>query len=51
MDIYEPIHQIGMWGETFKSNGNPHTSASVIVEVDNKLENEVQILEILFFAW
>ena len=51
MDIYEPIHQIGMWGETFKSNGNPHTSASVIVEVDNKIENKVQLLEILFFAW
>ncbi|XWS41503.1 hypothetical protein CRYUN_Cryun17cG0087300 [Craigia yunnanensis] len=40
MGIYEPIHQIGMWGENFKSNGNPNTSASVIVEVDNKLENE-----------
>ncbi|XP_022741548.1 transcription factor TGA1-like isoform X2 [Durio zibethinus] len=38
MGIYEPIHQIGMWGENFKSNGNP--SASVIFEVDNKLENE-----------
>ena len=51
MDIYEPIHQIGMWGENFKSNGNPNTSASVIVEVDNKIENKVQLLEILFFAW
>ncbi|KAK6258945.1 hypothetical protein SCA6_013419 [Theobroma cacao] len=40
MGIYEPIHQIGMWGENFKSNGNPNTSASVIVEVDTKLENE-----------
>ncbi|XVE83218.1 hypothetical protein DITRI_Ditri16bG0069800 [Diplodiscus trichospermus] len=40
MGIYEPIPQIGMWGENFKSNGNPHTSASVIVEVDNKIENE-----------
>lgn len=51
MGIYEPIHQIGMWGENFKSNGNPNTSASVIVEVDTKLENEVQNLEILFFVW
>ncbi|OMO55970.1 hypothetical protein CCACVL1_26844 [Corchorus capsularis] len=41
MGIYEPIHhQIGMWGENFKTNGDPNTSASVIVEVDNKLENE-----------
>lgn len=46
LGIYEPIHQIGMWGETFKSNGNPNTSTSVIIEVDNKLENEVKILEI-----
>ncbi|XP_012437430.1 transcription factor TGA4 isoform X1 [Gossypium raimondii] len=40
MGTYEPIHQIGMWGENFKSIGNPSISASVIVEVDNKLENE-----------
>lgn len=52
MGIYEPIHQIGMWGEIFKSNDNiPNTPASVIVEVDNKLENEVRISEMLFFAW
>ncbi|XVF15106.1 hypothetical protein REPUB_Repub09cG0120700 [Reevesia pubescens] len=49
MGIYEPIHQIGMWGENFTSNGNPNTSASVIVEVDNKLENmsETASLEML----
>ncbi|KAB2052028.1 hypothetical protein ES319_A12G091500v1 [Gossypium barbadense] len=40
MGTYQPIHQIGMWGENFKSIGNPSISASVIVEVDNKLENE-----------
>ncbi|KAA3462041.1 transcription factor TGA4-like isoform X1 [Gossypium australe] len=40
MGTYEPIHQIGMWGENFKCIGNPSISASVIVEVDNKLENE-----------
>ncbi|XWS33268.1 hypothetical protein CRYUN_Cryun22dG0067100 [Craigia yunnanensis] len=40
MGIYEPFHQIGMWGENFKSNSNPHTSASVVVEVDNKIESE-----------
>ncbi|XP_012492248.1 transcription factor TGA1 isoform X1 [Gossypium raimondii] len=40
LSIYEPIHQIGIWGENFKRNGNPNTSTSLIVEVDNKLENE-----------
>ncbi|GMI67644.1 TGACG sequence-specific binding protein 1 [Hibiscus trionum] len=40
MGTYEPIHQIGMWGENFKSISNPNISASVIVDVANKLENE-----------
>ncbi|KAK8653543.1 hypothetical protein V6N13_127538 [Hibiscus sabdariffa] len=40
MATYEPIHQIGMWGENFKSISNPNISASVIVDVVNKLENE-----------
>lgn len=46
MGIYEPIHQIGMWGENFKGNDNPHTPASVIVEMDHKIENQVQFLEL-----
>lgn len=58
MGIYEPIHQIGMWGENFKNNGNPdtpasmiicghpHTSASIIVPADTKLDNQVQIVEV-----
>lgn len=40
MPIYEPIHQFGMWGENFKSNENSNTSASMILEVDNKLDNQ-----------
>ncbi|KAK8717286.1 hypothetical protein V6N13_044559 [Hibiscus sabdariffa] len=40
MGNYERIHQIGMWGENFKSIDNPDISASVIVDVANKLENE-----------
>ncbi|KAL4367023.1 hypothetical protein GQ457_05G008670 [Hibiscus cannabinus] len=40
MATYEPIHQIGMWGENFRSISNPNISASVIVDVVNKLENE-----------
>ncbi|XP_022752268.1 transcription factor TGA1-like [Durio zibethinus] len=40
MVIYEPIHQIGTCGENFKSSVNPHTSSSLIVEADYKMENE-----------
>ncbi|KAK3211925.1 hypothetical protein Dsin_016631 [Dipteronia sinensis] len=40
MSIYEPIHQIGMWGESFRNNGNPNTSTSIIAEVDTKLDDQ-----------
>ncbi|XP_039009582.1 transcription factor TGA4-like isoform X2 [Hibiscus syriacus] len=40
MGTYEPIHQIGLWGENFKSIGSPNISPSVIFDVANKLENE-----------
>ncbi|TXG60533.1 hypothetical protein EZV62_015106 [Acer yangbiense] len=40
MGIYEPIHQIGMWGENFRNNGNPNTSTSIIAEVDTKLDDQ-----------
>ncbi|KAB1199968.1 Transcription factor TGA1 [Morella rubra] len=36
---YDPIHQINMWGENFKSNSNLNTSASLIVE-DMKLDDQ-----------
>lgn len=41
MDIYDPIQQIGMWGEGFNANSNLHTSVSMIAEMDNKISNEV----------
>lgn len=55
MGIYDPMHQIGMWGENFKSNGNPNTStmfiagnpnasASMIIAPDTKLDNQVKIV-------
>lgn len=47
LGIYEPIHQISPWGENFKSNGNPNASASMIVEVDAKLDDQVKILTII----
>ncbi|KAG6660897.1 transcription factor TGA1 [Carya illinoinensis] len=37
--VYDPIHQIGMWGENFKSNSNLNASASLIVE-DVKLDSQ-----------
>lgn len=41
---YDPMQQISMWGENFKSNSNLNTSASLIVE-DVKLDNQVEIFE------
>lgn len=40
MGIYEPIHQISMWDD-FKGNGYPNASASMLIEVDAKLDNQV----------
>ncbi|KAI9165609.1 hypothetical protein LWI28_017343 [Acer negundo] len=40
MGIYEPIHQIGMWGENYRNNGNLNTSTSIIAEVDTKLDDQ-----------
>ncbi|KAL4388653.1 hypothetical protein GQ457_09G011240 [Hibiscus cannabinus] len=40
MDIYDPIQQIGMWGENFNADSNLHASISMIVEVDNKIPNK-----------
>nr|ANS71554.1 bZIP protein 10 [Lonicera japonica] len=39
MGMYEPIHQISMWGD-FKGNGFPNTPASVIIEVDTKQDSQ-----------
>ncbi|XP_077224079.1 transcription factor TGA1-like isoform X2 [Tasmannia lanceolata] len=41
MGIYEPSHQIFMWGEPFKSSTSPNIGASTIVEADEKLDNMV----------
>ncbi|KAL3591632.1 hypothetical protein D5086_010272 [Populus alba] len=49
--IYDPMHQIGMWGENFKSNrntststmfiaDNPNPSASIIIAPDSKLDDQ-----------
>ncbi|KAK2975229.1 hypothetical protein RJ640_009006 [Escallonia rubra] len=39
MGLYEPIHQISMWGD-FKGNVCPNTSASMIIEVETKLDDQ-----------
>lgn len=41
MSVYDPIHQIGMWGETFKSNGNLSASLPLIDEADLKFDSQV----------
>ncbi|XP_059642321.1 transcription factor TGA1-like [Cornus florida] len=40
MVLYEPIHQISMWGENFRGNSCPDTSALAIPAVDTKLDNQ-----------
>ncbi|KAA8546874.1 hypothetical protein F0562_003303 [Nyssa sinensis] len=40
MGIYDPIHQISMWGENFEGNSSPNTSASAILAVDTKLDDQ-----------
>ncbi|KAJ9177658.1 hypothetical protein P3X46_012852 [Hevea brasiliensis] len=52
MGMYDPIHQIGMWGENFKSNGisnastsmfiagNPNSSQPILIAADTKLDNQ-----------
>ncbi|KAK7379438.1 hypothetical protein VNO80_04899 [Phaseolus coccineus] len=40
MSVYDPIHQISMWGEGFKSNGNLSASMPLIDEADMKLDSQ-----------
>ncbi|TKY47621.1 Transcription factor TGA1 [Spatholobus suberectus] len=40
MGVYDPIHQISMWGEGFKSNGNLSASMPLIDEADMKLDSQ-----------
>ncbi|XP_010484330.1 PREDICTED: transcription factor TGA1 [Camelina sativa] len=43
--IYEPVHQFGMWGESFKSNignGNMNTPSHIVIPANNqKLDNNL----------
>ncbi|GAV59937.1 bZIP_1 domain-containing protein/DOG1 domain-containing protein [Cephalotus follicularis] len=40
MEIDDAMHQIGIWGENFKSNGIPNPSAPIIIEADTKLGSQ-----------
>lgn len=40
MGLYEPMHPIGMWGD-FKGNGCANASASMILQVETNLDNQV----------
>ncbi|KAG9451651.1 hypothetical protein H6P81_011616 [Aristolochia fimbriata] len=39
MVLYEPNHQMGMWGEPFKADSSPNTGTSSVVEPDLKVDN------------
>lgn len=41
MGLYEPLHHIGMWGETFRTSANLDAQSSFIIEADTKLETQV----------
>lgn len=52
MSVYDPIHQISMWGETFKSNGNLSASLPLIDEADLKFDSQVKVYKICVgFYW
>ncbi|KAF9610790.1 hypothetical protein IFM89_024899 [Coptis chinensis] len=38
MGIYEPVHQVSMWDESFKADTSPTTGVSSIVEMDAKYD-------------
>ncbi|XP_044475914.1 transcription factor TGA7-like isoform X2 [Mangifera indica] len=40
MSVYEPFHQINMWGDTFQGDASPNTGSSTIAEVDVRLDNK-----------
>ncbi|KAF8377248.1 hypothetical protein HHK36_030623 [Tetracentron sinense] len=38
MDLYEPVHQISMWRDTFNGNSSLNTGASTTIKMDTKLD-------------
>lgn len=50
MSVYDPIHQISMWGESFKSNGNLSAQIPLIDEADMKFDSQVQFYKFYGFV-
>ncbi|KAA8522529.1 hypothetical protein F0562_013110 [Nyssa sinensis] len=40
MGMYEPLHQISMWEDTFNGDISPNTGASTVVQVDIRPDNK-----------
>ncbi|KAF8404530.1 hypothetical protein HHK36_009416 [Tetracentron sinense] len=40
MGIYEPVHQISMWRETFEGDSSTKSGASMLAVVDKKFDNK-----------
>lgn len=47
--MYEPFHQMEVWGENLKSTDEPVARAALIVGVDTKLDN--QVMHFILYAF
>lgn len=41
LGLYEPLHQISMWEDTFDGNISPGSGVCMITEVDSKIDDKV----------
>lgn len=41
LGLYEPLHQMSMWEETFDGNISPGDGVCMITEVDTKIDDKV----------
>ncbi|KAK3230782.1 hypothetical protein Dsin_002663 [Dipteronia sinensis] len=44
MSLYEPFHQISMWGDTFQGDASPNTGSSSLVQVDARLDQKSEYI-------
>lgn len=51
MGIYDPLHQISMWEETFEGGISPITGTDTILQADVRLDNKVIITEFMLFGF
>ncbi|KAI3465075.1 hypothetical protein Pfo_021738 [Paulownia fortunei] len=42
MSLYEPLHQISMWEDSFDGNISPGTGVCIITEADTKLDDKTE---------